>query len=38
MIETIFVSTIKLKQNIAFKNFMCYNYNKADYYKKNCTV
>ena len=38
MIETIFVSTIKLKQNITFKNFMCYNCDKADCYKKNYTI
>ena len=34
MIEMIFTSTIKSKQNTIFKNSMCYNYNKADYYKK----
>ena len=38
IIETAFISTIKPKQNITFKNFMCYNYDKIDYYKKNCTI
>ena len=38
IIEKIFVSTIKSKQNTIFKNFMCYNYNKIDYYKKNYTI
>ena len=38
IIETIFISIIKSKQNITFKNFMCYNYNKADHYKKNYTI
>ena len=34
IIETIFVSTIKSKQEIIFKEFMCYNCNQIDYYKK----
>ena len=38
IIEAIFVSTIKLKQNTIFKKFMCYNYDKVDYYKKNYTI
>ena len=38
MIEAIFISTIKLKQNIIFKNSMCYNCDKADYYKKNYMI
>ena len=38
IIETTFISTIKSKQNIIFKNFMCYNCDKADYYKKNYTI
>ena len=38
IIEIIFISTIKSKQNIIFKNFICYNYDKADYYKKNYTI
>ena len=38
MIEAIFILTIKSKQNIIFKNFICYNCNKVNYYKKNCTI
>ena len=38
MIETIFILTIKSKQNLTFKNFICYNYNKADHYKKNYII
>ena len=38
IIETIFISIIKSKQNIIFKNFICYNCDKAGYYKKNCTI
>ena len=38
MIEATFVSIIKSKQNITFKNFMCYNCDKIDYYKKNYTI
>ena len=38
IIETIFILTIKSKQNIIFKDFMCYNCDKADYYKKNYTI
>ena len=37
VIEVIFTS-IKLKQNIVFKKLMCYNCDKADYYRKNCIV
>ena len=35
IIEAIFVSTTKSKLKITFKEFMCYTYNKIDYYKKN---
>ena len=35
--ETTFAS-IKFKQNTVFKKFMCYNYDKVDYYRKNCIV
>ena len=38
IIEAIFISTIKSKQNTTFKNLMCYNCDKADYYKKNYTI
>ena len=38
IIEAIFISTIKSKQNIIFKNFKCYNYDKAGYYKKNYMI
>ena len=38
IIETTFISIIKSKQNIIFKNFMCYNCDKADYYKKDYTI
>ena len=38
IIETTFILTIKSKQNIIFKKFMCYNYDKIDYYKKNYTI
>ena len=38
MTEATFISTIKSKQNITFKDFMCYNYDKAGYYKKNYTI
>ena len=38
IIEATFASTIKSKQNIIFKNFMCYNCNKVGYYKKNYTI
>ena len=38
IIETIFISTIKSKQKITFKEFMCYNYNKIDYYKKDYII
>ena len=37
IVETIFAS-IRFKQNIVFKEFMCYNCDKADYYQKNCIV
>ena len=38
IIETIFILTIKSKQNTIFKKFMCYNCDKADYYKKNYII
>ena len=38
IIETIFVLTIRSKQNTIFKNFMCYNCDKADCYKKDYTI
>ena len=38
IIKTTFVSTIKSKQNTIFKNFLCYNCDKIDYYKKNYTI
>ena len=38
IIEIIFILIIKSKQNTIFKDFMCYNYNKIDYYKKNYTI
>ena len=38
IIETIFILTIKSKQNIIFKNFMCYNCDKVDHYKKNYII
>ena len=38
IIEATFISTIKLKQNIIFKNFICYNCDKTGYYKKNYTI
>ena len=37
IVEAIFAS-VKLKQNIVFKKSICYNCNKADHYRKNCTV
>ena len=37
VIETIFAS-IKFKQNTIFKKSMCYNCDKIDYYRKNCTI
>ena len=38
MIEAIFVLIIRSKQNTTLKDFMCYNYNKINYYKKNYTI
>ena len=38
IIEAIFALTIRLKQNIIFKKFMCYNYDKTDHYKKNYII
>ena len=38
IIEATFILTIKSKQNITFKDFICYNCDKADYYKKNCII
>ena len=32
------IASIKLKQNIIFKKFMCYNCDKVNYYRKNCIV
>ena len=33
----VFAST-RFKQNIIFKEFMCYNCDKTNYYRKNCIV
>ena len=38
IIKAIFALTIKSKQNTIFKNFMYYNCDKVDYYKKNYTI
>ena len=38
IIKTIFILIIKSKQDIIFKNFMCYNCDKANYYKKNYMI
>ena len=38
IIETTYVSTIKSKQKTIFKKLMCYNYNKADHYKKDYII
>ena len=38
IIKTIFISTIKLKQNTTFKKPICYNCDKIDHYKKNYTI
>ena len=35
--ETIFAS-VRFKQNIVFKKFICYNCDKIDHYRKNCIV
>ena len=37
-IEAVVVSTIKSKQKIIFKDFMCYICDKADHYRKDYTM
>ena len=32
------IALIKFKQNIVFKKFMCYNYDKINHYRKDCIV
>ena len=38
MIEAIFVSTIRSKQDTIFKDFICYNCDKVDHYRKDYTI
>ena len=38
IIETIFILIIKSRQEITFKEFIYYNYNKIDYYKKDYLI
>ena len=38
IIEATFILTIKPKQNTTFKKLICYNYNKINYYRKDCII